>query len=141
MNADRTGPGHDAEVSDAVARRLATEHGVWLATARSGGAPHVTPVWFVFDRPKATWWISTGAGSVKVRNIAQRPEVSLALEDGRSPVVAEGTALIHREGFPATVIEAFARKYDGWDITVPHSPGDVRVLVEVTTRRWLLRGG
>lgn len=124
-----------------MAQRLTTEPGVWLSTLRSSGAPHVTPVWFVFDHSGSTWWISTGAGSVKVRNIVRRPEVTLALEDGRCPVVAEGMARLHREGFPSTVIEAFAHKYGGWDITVPYAPGDVRVLLEVTTRRWLFQGG
>lgn len=106
-------------------------------TKRPTGSPHVTPVWFVYDRPSATWWISTGEESVKVRNIRQQPDVSLALEDGRSPVVAEGIARIRNQPFPAEIIEAFERKYDGWDITIPYRPGSTRVLIEVATRRWL----
>ena len=133
MRAQRTG----LDVPDTVARRLATEPEVWLATVRSDGTPHVTPVWFIFDQPSSTWWISTGAHSAKVRNMSARPAVSLALEDGRSPVVAEGTARIHAAPFPDQLVRAFADKYHGWDITVPDTPGDVRVLVEVPTRRWL----
>ncbi|MGY0065828.1 hypothetical protein ACWZEH_03070 [Streptomyces sp. QTS137] len=73
-------------------------------------------------------------------HIAERPQVSLALEDGGSPLVAEGTARLHQAPFPTPIIEAFATKYEGWDITDPYAPGDVRVLVEVTTTRWLLGG-
>lgn len=127
----------DRGVPEDVAARLATEPGVWLATNRTSGPPHVTPVWFVFG--EGVWWISTGAGSVKARNIMKSPEVSLALEDGRYPVVAEGSAQIHYEDFPAWVVDAFARKYDGWDMTTPEEPGDIRILLEIPTRRWLLR--
>lgn len=84
-----------------VATRLATERCVWLATTRPSGTPHLVPVWFVHDTTSATWWISTGARSVKVRNMTRQPEVSLALEDGTSPVVAEGTARIHPPPFPS----------------------------------------
>lgn len=52
---------------------------------RGGGPPHVTPVWFGFDATDASWWISTGAQSVKIRNIGTDPEVSLALVDAFAP--------------------------------------------------------
>ncbi|MEO3751986.1 pyridoxamine 5'-phosphate oxidase family protein [Streptomyces sp. B6B3] len=120
----------------AVRDRLAREWNVWLCTVRPDGSPHTTPVWFVFLRD--TWWIGTDAGSVKVRNIETSPRVSLALEDGRAPVVAEGTARTHH-GFPADVTAAFAAKYD-WDVTAPYRPGVARVLLEVPVRRWLMAG-
>jgi hypothetical protein len=66
--------------------------------------------------------------------------VSLALEDGVSPVVAEGKSVIHRHSFPPTVVAAFAQKYDGWDISSPFERGGNRVLFEVATERWLLAG-
>ncbi|MDX3643676.1 pyridoxamine 5'-phosphate oxidase family protein [Streptomyces sp. MB09-02B] len=145
----------------AVRDRLAVERNVWLCTVRPDGSPHVTPVWFVFLR--GSWWIGADRGSVKVRNIERRARVSLALEDGRCPVVAEGTATVHHGPFPpdeeddrgdtdetddrgdtdvadiAGVTEAFATKY-GWDVTAPHRQGDTRVLLEVPVRRWLLAG-
>ncbi|WP_405894827.1 pyridoxamine 5'-phosphate oxidase family protein [Streptomyces sp. NBC_00104] len=127
----------------AVRDRLTAEKNVWLCTVRPDGAPHVTPVWFVFLR--GSWWIGADGGSVKVRNIERFARVSLALEDGGSPVVAEGTAVVRRGPFPADladladVTEAFAAKY-GWDVTAPHRPGETRVLLEVPVRRWLLAG-
>lgn len=124
----------------AVRDRLATERNVWLCTVRPDGSPHVTPVWFVFLRER--WWIGADGGSVKVRNVEKYARVSLALEDGRFPVVAEGTAVVRRGGpspFPTDVTAAFTAKY-AWDVTAPHGPGETRVLLEVPVRRWLLAG-
>lgn len=79
-----------ANLAPAVRGRLATERIVWLCTLRRNGSPHVTPVWFVFVR--GTWWIGADRASVKLRNIENDPRVSLALEGGEAPVVAEGHA-------------------------------------------------
>ncbi|TDC22542.1 pyridoxamine 5'-phosphate oxidase [Streptomyces sp. 8K308] len=122
----------------AVRDRIERELNVWLCTLRPDGSPHVTPVWFVFLRHR--WWIGADGGAVKVRNVRADPRVSLALEDGRAPVVAEGEALVHDGGFPADVVAAFAAKYDGWDVTAPYRPGAGRALLEVPVRRWLLAG-
>ncbi|UED83543.1 pyridoxamine 5'-phosphate oxidase family protein [Streptomyces profundus] len=121
----------------AVLARLARDRNVWLCTTRPDGSPHVTPVWFVLLGQ--TWWIGVDGSSVKARNIAHAPTVSLALEDGRHPVVAEGEARPHRAPFAAEVVDAFAAKYD-WDVTVPHRPGGARLLIEVPVRRWLFAG-
>jgi PPOX class probable F420-dependent enzyme len=122
----------------AIRERLARERNIWLCTVRPDGSPHVTPVWFVYLRE--AFWIGTDGDTVKARNAAQRPRVSLALEDGRTPVVAEGDATAHRGPFPADVTEAFAAKYAGWDVTAPYRPGRERALLEVPVRRWLLAG-
>ncbi|MFJ2606476.1 pyridoxamine 5'-phosphate oxidase family protein [Streptomyces sp. NPDC087425] len=121
----------------AVRERLAQEKNVWLCTVRPDGSPHVTPVWFVFLHD--TWWIGTDEGSVKVRNLATSPRVSLALEDGGFPVVAEGEAALHRGPFPTDIVDAFAAKYD-WDVAAPRTPHGGRVLLEVPVGRWLLAG-
>jgi PPOX class probable F420-dependent enzyme len=121
----------------AMRDRLSRERNAWLCTVRQDGSPHVTPVRFVFLRGR--WWIGADSGSVKVRNAERRPRVSLALEDGRHPVVAEGDAVVHRGRFPEEVTAAFAVKY-GWDVAAAHGPGAERVLIEVSVRRWLLSG-
>ncbi|MBP2365616.1 pyridoxamine 5'-phosphate oxidase family protein [Pseudonocardia parietis] len=120
-----------------IERRLRDEATVWLSTVRGDGRPHVTPVWFVFD--EGTWWIGCSANSVKVRNCRSQGAVALALEDGRAPVVAEGLAAVREQDFPAEVVDAFAHKYDGWDIRAVNGSG-ARALIEVATTRWLLRG-
>jgi hypothetical protein len=75
-----------------------------------------------------------------VRNVLTDPRVSLALEDGISPVVAEGVARVHRGDFPGEVVEAFRTKYEGWDVTEPVLPPGGRVLLEIPVRRWLFAG-
>jgi len=121
----------------AILKRLAEEKNVWLCTVRPDGSAHVTPVWFVYQGSR--WWIGSDDGSVKVRNIENEPRVSLALEDGRFPVVAEGHASVIREGFPREIVTAFESKY-AWDVSAPTRPGGGRVLFEVRVRRWLLAG-
>ncbi|MBD0738448.1 pyridoxamine 5'-phosphate oxidase [Streptomyces sp. CBMA29] len=108
-----------------------------MCTVRPDGSAHVTPVWFVYADER--WWIGTDEGSAKVRNAAAEPRVSLALEDGRKPVVAEGDATLTHGGFPPEIVAAFAAKYD-WDVTAPTRPDRGRVLMEVRVRRWLLAG-
>ncbi|GAA2417841.1 hypothetical protein GCM10010420_55270 [Streptomyces glaucosporus] len=125
------------EPGPAVRRRLAEERNVWLCTVRPDGSAHVTPVWFVYRGSR--WWIGSDHRSVKVGNIREEPRVSLALEDGRFPVVAEGCASLIHDGFPREVVAEFERKY-GWDVSAPTGPGSKRVLLEVRVRRWLLAG-
>ncbi|MET8552985.1 pyridoxamine 5'-phosphate oxidase family protein [Micromonospora zamorensis] len=118
--------------------RLGRERNVWLCSVRRDGSPHLTPVWFVHIA--GTWWIGADSRSVKVRNVLADPRVSLALEGGDAPVVAEGAARVHRDGFPSSVVEAFASKYDGWDVSRQVGPDSERVLLEIPVRRWLLAG-
>ncbi|MFF5257095.1 pyridoxamine 5'-phosphate oxidase family protein [Streptomyces leeuwenhoekii] len=125
------------ELGPAVRLLLAEERNVWLCTVRPDGSAHVTPVWFVYHNCR--WWIGSDYSSVKVRNVCTEPRVSLALEDGRFPVVAEGEASLICDEFPSEVVTAFAQKY-GWDVSAPTQPGGKRVLLEVQVRRWLLAG-
>ncbi|WP_243420567.1 TIGR03618 family F420-dependent PPOX class oxidoreductase [Micromonospora globispora] len=128
----RTAPG--PELLD----RLDRERIVWLCTLRRDGSPHLTPVWYLFRDDG--WWIATTERTVKARNVAADPRVSLALPDGMAPVVAEGTAVIRYAPFPPEVVEGLRRRYDGWDITDSAGPDGDYVLLRVTVTRWLLTG-
>ncbi|MEU2944561.1 pyridoxamine 5'-phosphate oxidase family protein [Nocardiopsis alba] len=116
--------------------RLAEDRNVWLCTSRADGSPHVVPVWFVHLGER--WWIGASTRSVKVRNVLRDPRVSLALEDGDAPVVAQGRARV-REDFPEEVIAAFRGRYD-WDPRTPYGPDPQRSLLEVAVTRWLMAG-
>jgi F420H(2)-dependent biliverdin reductase len=94
-------------------RRLQTEQNLWLATVRPDGTPHLVPIWFAWVAGKI--YLCTGADSVKVRNLGQNPQVSIALEDGTQPIVIEGRAQTIGQA-DAAIIAEFQRKYD-WDIT------------------------
>jgi F420H(2)-dependent biliverdin reductase len=96
-----------------VERRLQTEQNLWLATVRPTGTPHLVPIWFVWMAGRI--YLCTAANSVKVRNLRQNPQVSIALEDGAHPIVIEGRAQAIGQA-DADVVDEFQRKYD-WDIT------------------------
>ena len=125
------------KLSEAARLRLEQERAVWFVTVRPDGTPHVTPVWFVLDRD--TWWIASAQRNVKVANVEQQPQVSLALPDPDRPLVAQGRAHVVRSGFPEAVTTAFAEKYGGWDVSSVEPDGP-RVLLEVTVDRWLFAG-
>jgi PPOX class probable F420-dependent enzyme len=120
-----------------VLERLDREPLAWLCTLRSDGSPHQTPVWFVFH--DATLWICSAEKNRKVRNVRLDPRVSVALEGGSAPVVAEGRATLRPCDFSPDVIERFRTKY-GWDITSPNEHEGPRVLLEIPVARWLLSG-
>jgi len=64
-----------------------------LATTRKNGAPHVTPIWFDLDGDEIVF--TMGETSVKSRNIARDPRVTLCVDDDTPPfafVIVEGTA-------------------------------------------------
>ncbi|HST88911.1 MAG TPA: PPOX class F420-dependent oxidoreductase [Ktedonobacterales bacterium] len=79
-------------------RRAFLAHGTRtgkLATTRADGRPHVVPIWFVLDGDDII--LTTGASSVKARNMRRDPRVSLAVDDQQPPysfVMVEGTATL-----------------------------------------------
>jgi PPOX class probable F420-dependent enzyme len=69
-----------------------------LSTVRADGRPHLAPVWFVLDGDDLVF--NTGKDTVKGRNLARDPRVSLCVDDERPPyafVVCEGTATISED--------------------------------------------
>ncbi|MFF3500452.1 PPOX class F420-dependent oxidoreductase [Streptomyces sp. NPDC003247] len=64
-----------------------------LSTVRADGRPHVTPVWFLLDGDEVVF--TTGANTVKGRNLARDGRVALCVDDDRPPfdyVVVQGVA-------------------------------------------------
>jgi hypothetical protein len=85
---------------------------IWLASVRPDNSPHLVPIWFVVENERV--YICTSAGSIKAKNIAANPGVTIALEDGVTPLVIQASSKILNE-FPPSVVDAFLSKYD-WDI-------------------------
>ena len=67
---------------------LRAAHDYWLATVGADGAPHVMPVWGVWDG--AVLWFSSALGSRKARNLAQDPRATMTTDRPQEPVVVEG---------------------------------------------------
>jgi len=113
--------------------RLAEDRNVWMATSRAGHPPHLVPIWFVWTEER--FWICTSQ-SVKTRNLLTDPHLTLSLENGNAPVVAEGRATLHERPYPDPVRAAFGEKYQ-WDINRPDEDGAYDVLIEAQVTRWV----
>src|SRR5215472_241257 len=70
--------------------RLARSHEYWLATVMPSGAPHLMPVWGVWDNNRL--WFSSASGSRKARNLAAEPRCTMSTDDPFEPVVVQGQA-------------------------------------------------
>lgn len=111
--------------------RLTTERNIWLATTRTDGRPHLTPIWFVWLHDKI--YVCTQGKAVKTRNLAANPNVAFSLENGDKPCIGEGVARFVESPFPADIAEVFKTKYN-WDIYT--DPG-YTALIEITPHKWL----
>ncbi|MGI8758623.1 MAG: PPOX class F420-dependent oxidoreductase [Acidimicrobiales bacterium] len=70
-----------------------------LSTVRADGRPHAAPIWYAVD--DGTIVFTTGASTVKGKNVSRDPRVTLCVQDDRSPysfVVVEGRADISDDG-------------------------------------------
>ena len=111
-----------------IAPRLEKETNIWFATTRPDGRPHLVPIWFVWFDQKI--WVCTPGGTQKVTNLRRSPHASVALEDGDSPVILEGTAAIHEDRPPSELVaQVFLSKYD-WNIRTDDD--EDYILVEFT---------
>lgn len=87
-------------MGDAERRRFLTEgtRTAKVATVRPDGRPHVAPVWFDLDGDELVF--TTGEASVKGRDLAQRPDVTICVDD--TPpfafVIIEGKVELGRDG-------------------------------------------
>jgi PPOX class probable F420-dependent enzyme len=69
-----------------------------VATTMRSGQPHVMPVWFVVNGEDVVF--TTGAGSVKGRNLRRDPRLALLVDDERPPfafVHVRGRATLHED--------------------------------------------
>ncbi|MFL5864586.1 MAG: PPOX class F420-dependent oxidoreductase [Solirubrobacteraceae bacterium] len=69
-----------------------------VATVMKDGQPHVMPVWFVLDGEQIVF--TTGANTIKGRNLQRDPRIALVVEDDEPPfafVHVRGRAAIHED--------------------------------------------
>jgi general stress protein 26 len=70
--------------------RLARTRNYWLATVTPSGAPHLMPVWAVWQHHEL--WFSSANRSRKARNLAADSRCTLSTDDPLEPVVVSGSA-------------------------------------------------
>lgn len=93
-------------------RRISEDRVAWLTTVTDSGAPAPNPVWFVPDGDDLI--VYTAPGSLKVRNMVQRPKVTLHFNsdaDGGDIVVVAGEAAVTRDRRPSE-LPGFLEKYE-----------------------------
>ena len=114
-----------------TAERLVNEKVIWMATVRPDGRPHLVPIWFVYYEESV--FICMQEGSVKARNLAHNPRISLSLQDGMHPLIGEGVVAVLERPYPDAVVALFQSKYE-WDIV---DNEEYRHLVQVRVAKWL----
>jgi PPOX class probable F420-dependent enzyme len=85
----------------------------WLTSVRPDGQPVSVPVWFLM-REDGTILLYSQPGKAKLRNIADNPKVSLALDVtdiGRNIVCIEGVVRQVHDQSPANQQPAYLAKY------------------------------
>jgi nitroimidazol reductase NimA-like FMN-containing flavoprotein (pyridoxamine 5'-phosphate oxidase superfamily) len=75
---------------DWAAERLRRSHNYYLVTVRPDATPHAMPVWGIWV--DGCLYFSTGAKSVKARNLTANPACTICTEKAAEAVVVEGTA-------------------------------------------------
>ncbi len=127
-----------------VSRRLRDERIIWLTTVRADGRPEPSPVWFLWDGE--TFLIYSAPNTVKLRNIASRPQVSLHLHGdfwGNDIVIFAGDARIVDDAQLTDGLPALLRKYrenldEPGGLTTEAFTRDYSVAIRVTPTK--LRG-
>jgi hypothetical protein len=119
------------DITPEALEKLTQAANIWFASVRANGRPHLTPVWFVYYGLHL--YVSIDPKSIKNRNLATNPNVSLALEDGSHPLICEGQAAFIQQPYSSEIVALFQKKYD-WNI---REDDQYSQLVEITPRKWL----
>jgi PPOX class probable F420-dependent enzyme len=105
-----------------------------VATVDADGTPQVTPVWVEYDGEHIQ--INSAKGRKKDRNLAERPQVGVSIQDPADPyryVGIQGKVVeITTEGAEAQ-IKRMAQKYFGRDFARPDD--EVRVTYKIAPER------
>jgi PPOX class probable F420-dependent enzyme len=104
----------DTPFGQRAQRRLREDRIGWLTTTSQDGTPQPVPVWFLWDGPES-FLLYSKPGTAKLRNIAERPRVSLHLDSdgqGSDIVVVLGSAAVTDDP-PAHLVADYVEKYAG----------------------------
>ncbi|UCH69879.1 MAG: PPOX class F420-dependent oxidoreductase, partial [Candidatus Bathyarchaeota archaeon] len=74
---------------------LSDGHTARIATVKPNNSPHVTPVWYLWEKNQL--WMTIPKDSVKARNIRRNNKVAVTIDTDKPPikaVIIEGTATI-----------------------------------------------
>ena len=116
-------------------RMLREENLCYITTYDAKGKPGTVEIWFVYEQGKL--YISTGAGSVKVKKLRVTPRARVAIGRWKGPAL-EGPARLADEATVRRMVPVLSKKYDDYwgpvdTFTRTHlGSRPSRVLLEVT---------
>jgi PPOX class probable F420-dependent enzyme len=114
------------DLPEAARTRIATEDIAWLTTVTDSGAPAPNPVWFIPDGDDLL--VFAQPGSVKSRNIAARPRVTLHFETrdpaGSDVIVIHGTAALEH-GVKGSAQAGYLAKYSELMVQIEFTVDDL----------------
>ena len=90
-----------------VIKRMSDARNYWVATTRSDGSPHLSPVWGLWH--DAVFYFFTDEDSLKARNIRRDAHAVVHLESGDDVVIMEGT--LEAAAASPDIISAYESKY------------------------------
>ena len=115
---------HDATLS-VLLEKFAQADCCWFSSVRPDGRAHLAPIWHVWHAGRV--YVVTRDKSVRARNVAHNPHVSVALPDPMNVFIIEGTAAPVAD-MDAALQPLFQAKYD-WDIS---TDADYDLILAVT---------
>ena len=126
-----------------VTGHLENDQVIWITTVNPDQTPQPSPVWFFWDGE--TLLIYSQPGTPKLRNIGQRPRVSLNFHStatGGDVVVLTGNAWQDAAAPPATDVPGYIAKYTRGFADIGMTPEDFTraYSVPVRVRPTALRG-
>lgn len=96
-----------------------------MATQRKSGPPQMTMINYVFDGE--SYLITVRGFSVKAKNLRRRPELSMAIVDGRQQVIVYGTTTLIEDTEEVVKIAPRLREHAGMP---PQSEEETRAWAE-----------
>jgi len=101
-----------------VERFLKAQQTMRLATVREDGAPHVVPVWYMYEN--GAFYVGTHTRTAKAKNVDKTGRAAFCIDVGvHSPdifgVSGHGRASLLRDGVAAIASRILSRYYDTMD--------------------------
>lgn len=101
--------------------RLRKSHNYYVMTVRPDATPHAMPVWGIWA--DGCFYFSTGAKSVKTRNLAANPSCIVCTEKAAEAVIVEGTATAIDDRTRLEVLAPlYARRYKSFTLDPKMGP-------------------
>ncbi len=112
-----------------------------LATLLPNGTPQTSPVWVDFDDTYVL--VNSARGRLKDKNMRQRPQVALSIQDPDDPyryLEVRGRVVEITEQGAEDHIDRFAKRYLGLDRYPYRQLGEVRVFYKIKPERTSTQG-